>query len=789
MENVQGVLPIEFEEKRIGTQRVGASDTLKGVRVRGPGRGSASTQDLFTPPTAALLERGSITGTVADIRHANPQTGFHILRVRLSDGGMLVTFAGQCEPVSIGDSVEASGTWERHARYGNQLRARFIRVIVPSTGAEIYAFLKSGGIKEVGAKSAEKLLDYFGDRLAEVMTSPTTLMAAGITEKRARAIAEAWSNRSRHTEMLAYLQALKIGPLTSERIFRHYGEKTKQMILADPYRVAREISGLGFKTADQMAMALDINRRDPRRIDAAVLHVMNQIGRDGHCACSRQRIMSDVRSLLSVEDKIIREGIDRLVDRQLLVEEANGGSPVIYEAGVLKCETEIARRITERIAPEPLPGDIDAMILSAANAVGIPSIHENQALAIKTSLGARLSVVTGGPGSGKTSSIKVLLQVYSDLNPKAVISLCAPTGRAAQRMAESTGREAKTIHRMLEWSPEAGGFQRKEENPLDADLLVIDETSMLDIWLTRDLLRALRPEATVVFVGDVDQLPSVGAGYVLGDLIESGVVPVTRLTRIFRQGFGSQIAEAARQINNGVMPRIGSANRKSDIWAAWDVEPEASLPRISRMVAEIAPSLGYDPMRDVQVLTAGHQGLLGTISLNQTLQEALNPARPGAVEAKIGEVTFREGDRVIQTANDYDLDVFNGDIGQILSIESGIRKKDRVSLRVSFDGREVVYSAGDAKNLLLAYAISVHKSQGSEFPVVIFVPTTQHFTMLRKTLIYTAITRAKKLCVLIGQQKAAQIAVRKADKGRITGLARRIAIENAEVERMTGGAY
>jgi len=792
-EMFQGVLPMRMND---ALERQNHREAMtKGVPSRAgkkdrenDGPQEMATEDLLGTGKTELAGRmgGSIAGVVVKIQFANIEKGFYVLRVRLEDSGTLVSFIGNAEPVAVGDRVEAKGSWERHAKFGRQLRARFIRVLVPSTGREIFEFLKSGGVKGVGKKSAEKLFKEFGDDLAKVMERPTLLMKSGITEKQAELISTTWSKRTTHTELLAFLQSLSIGPSTAGKILKKYNERAKQVVLQNPFQIVRDITGVGFKTADYMALALGMDRRDPRRIDAAIIHTMGQIGRDGHCACPRHTIVKGVRELLSIPDKDIRAGIKRLMDDGLLIEEENGGSAVVYEANVLKCETEIAERITERVGGVELPDEVDDLIQEAATEIGIASIHENQALAVRNSLGSLFSVITGGPGAGKTSSLEVLLRVFEKLNPGTVIQLLAPTGRAAQRMAESTGRPASTIHRGLGYAPEAGGFQHNAENPLEADLLVVDEASMLDIWLARDVLRALKPGAMVVFVGDVDQLPSVGAGQVLADIINSGVVPVTRLTAIFRQGKGSLISEAAQQINRGQMPRLGEPNRNTDMWAIYSQDPEVCMKKISRLSMDVAVKLGFDPMREVQILVAGHGGTLGTVALNTMMQDHLNPLSPGMPELALNEKVFRAGDRVIQMSNNYDLDVFNGDIGQISELREIGSRKDEYLVVVDFDGREVTYTQTEAKDLNLAYAISVHKSQGSEFPFVIFVASTQHFMMLRKTLVYTAVTRAKKVCCIVGQQKAMQTSVRNVDSGRMTGMAKRLAIAAAEREHLYG---
>jgi exodeoxyribonuclease V alpha subunit len=751
-----------------------------------PGRGLPFGQGSLLPDA---LPEGAVRGTVRKILFSNPEKGFYVLQVNLDGRVDEVAFVGPCEPVRVGDRVEASGRWELHARHGRQLRTPFVKVLVPSTGREIHAFLRNGGVKGVGKATADKLYAHHGEDLAKVVDKPTLLMQAKVSEKQALLIVEAWNARGANTELAAFLGSLSLGPASVDRVLKAYGARAKQRVLTNPYDVAKDIPGFGFRTADQMALALGVPRDDPRRVQAAVLHAMDAQAREGHCAVPRPKVLSEVRALLMVEDSLVKAAVAHLIEAGLLIEEDNGGQPLIVEARVKACEEEIARRLVGMRAAFEVPADLDARITQASQDAGIPSLHEHQALAVRTAIRSGVCIITGGPGSGKTSSLEVLLRVFEGVVPGARVALCAPTGRAAQRMGEATGRPALTIHRLLGWGHDGEGFDANEENPIPADIVVVDEASMLDIWLARDILRAIPKGAVLVLIGDVDQLPSVGPGRVLGDAIDSGAVPVARLTRIFRQGEGSKIAEAARSVNAGRLPVFDNPNRKSDFWGAFDDDPVVCMQKVVRMATEVAPSMGFDPMRDVQFLVAGHGGSLGTAALNRVLQDALNPERPGVDTFEAGDLRLRTGDRVIQTANNYDLDVFNGDIGRVVSIDAaGNRKRESVRMLVDFDGRVVAYAGlGDVRELAPAYAISVHKSQGSEFPCVVFVASTQHFMMLRKTLVYTALTRARKLCVVVGQKRALTIAVRSADKGRLTGLARRLAVAAADVERRYGG--
>lgn len=781
MTAMQGSLPISIEDN-LFKQQVKLKDPMRGVPAAAPARKDAHHRDLLNGSNAEVLRQdGTVAGTVRKIMFADPSRGFHVLKVTLDDGGNSVSFVGASEPVSVGDRVEAKGEWERTAKYGLQLRAKYIRVLAPSTGREIAEFLRSGGIKGIGKRTAEKLETKFGDDLVKAMDKPTLLMSAGITEKQAEAIATAWQERSLHTEIVAFLQSLSLGPATAQKIIKRYGEKTRATVIANPYQPAKDITGIGFKTADHMALAMGLDRTDARRVDAAILHCFQQVQRDGHCAMSRHHVMKNVRSLLTIDDRHIAAGLDRMVADHRIIAQENGGAAVLYEAGMLRCEEEVAERLVARLNSRTTPADIDEMIAHSAKEIGISSLHENQALAVKTSIGSNVSIITGGPGAGKTASLEVLLRVFEMTHPDPIVVLGAPTGRAAQKMSEATGRPAQTIHRMLEWTPEKGGFTYNTDNPIEADILVLDESSMLDIWLMRDVLRAV-PESTVlVFVGDVDQLASVGPGQVLRDMINSGIIPVTRLTRVFRQEQGSLISVAATEINSGRVPRLGPPARSTDMWGIFSEDPEVCLEKIGKLAEEIAPQLGFDPMRQVQVIAPGHGGTLGTVSINKMMQDMLNPAKSPADVLEIKEGEFRVGDRVIQLANDYDRDVFNGDIGQVMTVNKSRRGGGH--MEVLFDDRVVEYTAGDAKELSLAYAISIHKSQGSEFPFVIFVGSMQHYIMLSRTLFYTAVTRAKKICAFVGQQKALRAAVRNTGSGRQTGLSGRLAIQAAERER------
>lgn len=738
---------------------------------------------LFPGMESHRHDPGTVTGTVKEVLHAGLDTGFSIVRVESPDHPHPIVVCGKGDALNPGDEISAEGIWNIHPKWGRQFEARFIRAGVPESAAGIARYIGAGHIAGVGARTGEKLLEFFGDRLPEVMSTPTTLMAAGIPEDKARRICDHWQLRTRHARVLSLLMAHRIGLSLAQRIIAQFGDQALRIATQTPYRL-REVRGIGFKKADAVALSQNLPKNAPERIRAAIEYQLEQISREGHCAASRSVLIAEVSKLLLQPDALIESQIEAMLIQGDLVEEKIGGRPVIYLKAMRDCEVQVAEQIAGRLGSAPLPSDIEQRIDDAVARLNLPPLHVNQREAVRTAIANSVSVITGNPGTGKTSTVSVMLRTLQDLVPGLRICLAAPTGRAAKRLTESTGFEASTLHRLLEWSPEKRGFTRNAENELDCDVLVIDESSMLDIWLMRDVLNALPRDARLVVVGDVDQLPSVGPGNVLADIISSATVPVVRLTHIFRQGAGSSIATAAQQINAGVMPRLPAPHPDRDMWGIFvretkkDDKAGASelVGQLKHLVGEVIPKMGFDPLRDLQVLTPGHQNETGTVRLNLALQELMNPLRPGMNQIVHKDRSFRVNDRVIQVANNYDLDVFNGDIGIVTALD---HDEDALSLTVDFDGREVVYERSALDELQHAYAITIHKSQGSEFPAVIVVVTTQHYMMLKRNLTYTGVSRARKLCCVLGQPRALQISVRSGGTARTTGLAQRLAAKAA----------
>jgi exodeoxyribonuclease V alpha subunit len=609
-------------------------------------------------------------------------------------------------------------------------------------------------IRGIGPVYAKKLVQAFGDSVFDIIeNNPGRLRRVpGIGAKRAKQIAQDWAAQRTIREIMLFLHEHGVGTARAVRIHKVHGADAVRLISENPYRLARDIRGIGFKGADQIAMRLGIEKTAMMRVRAGISHALAEAMDDGHCGLPIEELVPLAETLLEVPASLVEAALAEEIAAGAVVAEEVEGRRCVFLAALYQAERDIGERLkalAEGTPPWPAI-DADKAIPWVEQRTGL-ALADSQKEAIRVALGAKVLVITGGPGVGKTTLVNSLLKI---LRAKSVeVGLCAPTGRAAKRLADSTGLEAMTIHRRLEADPASGGFRRDESYPLDCDLLVIDEVSMVDVPLMRAVLRALPAKAALLLVGDVDQLPSVGPGQVLADIIASGVVPVVRLTEIFRQAAESRIIANAHRINHGEMPELDSAEG-GDFYFVEAADAEDGVRKILTLVRDRIPKrFGLDPVRDIQVLCPMNRGGLGTRSLNLELQQALNP--PGEVRIERFGQVFGPGDKVMQVENDYDRDVYNGDLGIVTGLDA-----EAGELAVDFDGRIVNYGAGELDELALAYATTIHKSQGSEYTAVVMPLTTQHYPMLRRNLVYTGITRGKRLVVIVGQKRALAIAVR-----------------------------
>jgi exodeoxyribonuclease V alpha subunit len=684
----------------------------------------------------------------------NEDNGFTVLRLGVRGRRELLTVVGHAPAVSPGEFIQAEGAWKHDRTHGLQFEAASMQAVTPTTLEGIEKYLASGLVKGIGPHLARKLVEAFGTRVFEIVERhPERLRTVeGIGRTRAGAITAAWREQKSVRDIMVFLHSHGVGSSRAVRIFKTYGRDAIGLITENPYRLAADIRGIGFLTADKIAASLGIDRHAMIRARAGIGYTLTEGLDEGHCGLPLEELKETASRLLGIPGPLIDRAIElELEVGTIVADSVEGGTPAIFLAGLHAAERIVALRIRSQASgPLPWPAlDADAALAWAERRLGM-RLAPMQAEAFRLALRSRFLVITGGPGVGKTTLLNAILAVLAA--KKVRLALCAPTGRAAKRMGEATGREAKTIHRLLEVDPRSGGFRRQESNPLECDLLVVDETSMVDVPLMHALMRAVPPRAAVLLVGDVDQLPSVGPGRVLGDIIDSGAVPVVRLAEVFRQASESRIIVNAHRINAGEMPEL-AAPGDSDFYFSEAGDPEKAAERLLQIVCERIPArFGFHPMRDVQVLCPMVRGVLGTRSLNAELQKLLNPGREPRME-RFGW-TFSPGDRVMQVENDYDKDVYNGDLGFIASIDPSLSH-----LAVDFDGRLVDYDASDLDQLVLAYATTIHKSQGSEYPAVVVPVSTQHYAMLQRNLLYTAVTRGRRLVVLVGQRKALAIAV------------------------------
>ena len=696
-----------------------------------------------------------LAGLVERVTFHNSDNGFCVLRAKARGHRDLVTVVGHAAIISAGEWITASGEWVNDHTHGQQFKARFLRTSAPTSIDGIEKYLGSGMIRGIGPVYAKKMVRAFGEKVFDIIeVEPDRLReVTGIGLVRAKRITDAWAEQKIIREIMVFLHSNGVGTARAVRIFKTYGVDAVQVMTENPYRLARDIRGIGFKTADAIAMKLGIEKNAMIRVRAGISYALTEAMDDGHCGLPTEELVPLAVELLEISKELVQTALDLELSEGTVIAATVGETACVFLGGLYRAEQVIAERIV-RIASGKLPWsyiDPEKALPWVERKTGL-SLAESQVAAIRLALISKVLVITGGPGVGKTTIVNTILRI---LAAKGVnLLLCAPTGRAAKRMTEATGFEAKTIHRLLEVDPKAGGFKRNSENPLECDLLIVDETSMVDVMLMQALMKAAPDNAALLIVGDIDQLPSVGPGQILADIIASGAVPVVRLTEVFRQAAQSRIITSAHKINQGSIPDLSKPEGDSDFYFVQADDPETAVPRIIELVKTRIPQrFGLDPIRDIQVLCPMNRGGVGARSLNIELQAALNPAGERKVE-RFGW-TFAPGDKVMQIENDYDKEVYNGDIGYVDDVDP-----DAGELTASFDGRAVTYGFGELDTLVPAYAATIHKSQGSEYPAVVIPVLTQHYAMLQRNLLYTGVTRGKKLVVLVGQKKAVAIAVR-----------------------------
>jgi len=710
---------------------------------------------------AAIPERRPVTeeisGVIERVTFHNDESGFCVLRVRARGQRDETTVVGSLPSVTAGEWLTAEGWWVRDKEHGLQFKARAMKTVPPTTAEGIERYLGSGLVKGIGPVLAKRLVGRFGAEVLGVIDNRAAELESvdGIGPKRRERIAHAWQEAKQVREIMLFLHSHGVGTSRAVRIFKTYGEQAIEKVRSNPYTLAKDIHGIGFATADQIAQKVGIPRDSINRARAGIDHVLLEATSDGHCALPLGKLKLAAVKLLEVQEAIVEEALSQMLTSGALLLEEIDGEPLVFLPHLRRAEEGIAGRIRwlAGMATVYPPIDFDKAVAWCEQRTG-KTLAPSQREALKTVFANRVVVITGGPGVGKTTLVNSILMILRAKGVKCL--LCAPTGRAAKRLTETTGLEAKTIHRLLEIDPATGRFTRNESKPLSCDLLVVDETSMVDVPLMHSLVRALPNHASLILVGDVDQLPSVGPGTVLKDLIESGMVSVVWLTEVFRQAAGSRIITNAHRIRRGQMPDVRGADPNSDFHFVERDEPEKIAATLVKLVQERIPKrFGMDPIGDVQVLCPMNRGSLGVRELNEALQRVLNPPRPGEPAVERFGWRFQMRDKVIQTENDYGKDVFNGDVGIVERVDP---VEQQVAVR--FEDRLVKYDFGELDEVAPAYAVTIHKSQGSEFPAVVIPLATQHYMLLQRNLIYTGITRGKRLLVLIGQRKALGIAVR-----------------------------
>ena len=683
---------------------------------------------------------------VERITYQNPENGYSVMRVKVKGYDELVTLVGNLLEVPAGSVLLCEGDWKVDKRYGSQFVAQTWEEVMPATLYGIEKYLGSGLVKGIGPKFAQLIVNRFGLDTIEIIETDIKRLyeVPGIGQKRVEKIAESWEKQKDIKNVMLFLQGYGVSTAYAAKIYRQYGKESIDTVKTNPYKLADDIWGIGFKTADTIASKMGYEKNDLRRLKSGVTYTLSHMAEEGNVYAEEEQLVKSAIELLDADEAPVRQAISEMLQSEDLIADAEA----IYMPPFYYAEVGTANRLNKLL--DCVEGSLfniipDISVISKQTGV---EYDEVQAEAIREAVSSKVMVLTGGPGTGKTTTTQGIIAALKAMGLR--ILLAAPTGRAAKRMSEATGMEAKTIHRLLEYNPK-DGYKRNDDNPLEGDALIVDECSMIDLLLMNNLMKAIPAGMRLVLVGDIDQLPSVGAGNVLRDIIDSKRIPVIRLTRIFRQAQESRIVMSAHAINKGVFPDT-SNGKHTDFFFIQQEEPEQAVDTIVKLVKERLPNAYKRPTSDIQVLTPMQRGVVGAANLNMALQTVLNP---GQVSLNRSGYSFRQGDRVMQLRNNYDKEVFNGDLGYIERVDM----EDR-TLFVCFDGRTVEYDVSELDELTLAYATTIHKSQGSEYPIVVMPVLMTHYVMLQRNLIYTGITRAKKICVLVGTKKALSFAIR-----------------------------
>jgi exodeoxyribonuclease V alpha subunit len=717
-----------------------------------------------------------IQGEVDSITYQNTENGWGVIRLREDQNASLLTVTGHFPNLTAGEYLRIEGYWSQHKSFGMQFKSERSQFIRPESKSAILRYLSSGMIKGIGEKTAAKIVNHLGSRTFAILdhTPEKLVEVPGIGEKKAQTIIEAWQKNQAFRDIEVQLTQAGLSPRMIHRIIRVYGQSTLEVLETNPYRLIADVAGIGFLTADKLALNCGIEPDSELRIEAALVYAMQQSEDQGHCFLFDGQLESRIKSLLGLQvtdmQKLLAKLTYRLNEKSVLISEQTSDQQLIhFQSGLRIAEENLANNIKKLLA-NPLQVDsqrVDNWITRYCQKASIP-LSNDQLNAVKMAATNRVFILTGGPGVGKTTTANAIIRLFKAM--EKTVALCAPTGRAAQRLTEISGIEAKTVHRLLEWAPQNNGFAKDELNPLTSDVIILDEASMLDIRIADALVCAITAQSQLILIGDTDQLPSVGPGNILHDLIHSEIVPSLELSEIFRQASQSDIVRIAHTINQGQIPEFNDEPQCDCRFL--DIQNVGSITKaIKDLTADILPNKsGYNPISDIQILTPMNRGDLGTKQLNFELQKLLNPGSDLTLSDEKAELSLRQGDKVIQNSNNYDLNVFNGDIGIVQ--HSGV---DGGKTCVAFGQRLVYFDKEDTYDLRLAYAITIHKSQGSEFPVVIIPLHAQHFMMLERNLIYTALTRARKLAIFVGDKKALTKAIQnQTSKTRQTKLLERL---------------